>query len=198
MAKLFHPDMRQSRDLPQNNTYVVDDLSDVDNRLSQFESGVVEEAPEVKERDLQKVSEVDFSMLSKKPVIDLEDATKKSLEKLIFIGRNVKTLELGGHKFEVSTLTNKENNEVLSKMIEVGEGISLFMVRVFTLANALRTVDGVELDKIPVDGEFGSSYLKRLTIVDNFQFALVEKLYGLYEEAVKEANEVIYGEAIKK
>ncbi len=180
MAKITHPEMSGGKNVSMPNTkaenYIVDDATDtkssIDDRLSEFEQAPVKKAPEQN--------------------IDLE--SRKKLEKLIFIGKYNKTITLAGHKFEISTLAHSENNEIMSKLMNIGDAADLFTIRTLTLANALKSIDDTKLDSEEIGG---STLEERANIINDMQLALVEKLYDAYEKLVKEADEVVYGEKIK-
>ena len=184
MAKITHPDMRRGQETPirpspPRENYVVENAAEpqepLDQRLAAFE-----ERPAAVEVPTAAQAE-----------------TNKKLEHIIFMGRHVKTIDLAEHKFELGTLTHKENNEIMSKLMKIGEAVDLFTIRTLTLAHALKSIDGVKLVDMDIDGEYPDLLTMRSAIVDNMQLALVEKLYTAYEALVKEADSVVYGEAIK-
>jgi hypothetical protein len=191
MAKIVHQEVRSgpvtstvplSQSLPPAQNYVVEDFSDipatVDDRLAEFES-----------------SHQFASVPTEKPKIDQE--SQKKLESLIFMGRYTKEVEIAGHKFEFSTLTHKETNEIVTKLFQLGEQANNFVIHTFTLSNAIKSIDGVSLNDFAIDGIFATSLERRAAIIDQMQLALVERLYAAYETLVKEADEVVYGEKIK-
>ncbi len=197
MAKITHPEMKRGRDVQNSNqtsaeTYIVDDKSDtkeatdvaLDERIAEFEGTAIEE---------KKPTGIEFPLPPKKPEADIQ----KALEKLIFMGRHSKEVDFAGHKFEISTLSHKENNDIVGELMNFGEAADLFTIRVLTLAYALRKIDGSPLDEIDVIGGFDSDFHKRMSIIDNLQLSLVERLHAEYEKLVKEADDVIYGETIK-
>jgi len=179
MAKLTHTDMN-STEAPRQakpQTYVVDDAtqpptSSIDERMAQFE------APP---QQPQKTG-VEFPLPPKRPI-------SKVLEKLIFIGRLNEEVEIDGVKFEVSTLTNRENNQIVKMMYNFSDAADLFTLRVLTLANAVKKIDGVALDDIDIEGEFESDFHKRISIVDNLQISVVSALYEAYEKLTGEEEE---------
>lgn len=176
MNKITHPSMGTVRETkptripPQ--TYVVDDptqkiVSDpMTERLAQFEAPPEPQMHAVESPAKKRISE--------------------TLEKLIFIGRLSKEVEIGGAKFEISTLLNREHDQVVRRMYEFTNPGDLFFLRVLTLANAIKTIDGMSIDDIEIDGEFTSDFDKRVAIVDYLQLSVVEKLYDAYEQLLKE------------
>jgi hypothetical protein len=193
MANLTHPKMMKGREVSRNTNnapqhYVVENMqdtnleeTDLDDKLAQFEGTAVKKPV--------------GPAIENKPLSD--DKINKSLENLIFIGRHTKEIELGGHKFELSTLTHRENNEIISEMMSMGDAADLFTIRVLTLAFALRKIDGVALDNIPMDVEFDDKLQKRMTIVDYLQLGVVERLHLAYDAMVKESSSAVFGEEVK-
>jgi len=192
MAKITHSDMRRGQEVPSSSTYtantnepqnyVVADASDVqssvDQRLAAF--GAQPQQDQV---------------VIEKPKVDSE--SQKKLESLIFMGKYTKEIDLAGHKFEMSTLTHRENNEIVVKLMSVGDAADIFIVRALTLADAIKRIDGVSLDTFDIDGDFTNALERRTAVIDQMQLAMVERLYAAYGALVKEADQVIYGEKIK-
>jgi hypothetical protein len=199
MTKITHPDMSRGRDVPSNQTqtenFIVDDLSNgqaipsqIDARMAAF----MEQQPQPQAKE-----EIKMEVIKTQQLVDTQTEAQKKLEKLIFIGRNIKEVMIAGHKFELSTLTHRENNEVMAKLMTIGETADLFTVRVLTLGQALKSIDDEKIDIFPIEGEFESAYQRRVAIIDSLQAALVEKLFDAYENLLKETESSIYGDAIK-
>ncbi|MFA5023437.1 MAG: hypothetical protein WC523_00570 [Patescibacteria group bacterium] len=184
MTKITHSNMRGGSPVPttvpQTTNYVVEDFSStqdsVDQRLAEFESEPEQGQP-VAPR-----------------FIDTE--SQKKLESLIFMGKFTKEFDIAGHKFELSTLTHKENNDIVLALMKIGESANLFNIRVLTLANAIRTIDGAPLVSFCNEGAL-SDFEKKSFVIDQMQLALVERLYSAYESMIKESDEIIYGDKIK-
>jgi len=128
---------------------------------------------------------------------------RKKLESIIFLGRLSKTIDVAGHKFEISTLTNKEQNDIVRELYSFNEGADLFVIRTLTLANSLKSVDSMKLDDMDVFSEeeeltFKTKFHRRMAIIDNMQLSVVEKLYNEYNELLKENEVVTAGDEIKK
>ncbi|KKL98110.1 hypothetical protein LCGC14_1827710 [marine sediment metagenome] len=184
--KLSHPDMGQTKqpvvqNSPRSQTYVVDDQTTptepynpptptIDDRLAQFETPA--EEPTVTE----------YPLPPKKSI-------SKTLEKLIFIGKTTEEVEIDGIKFELSTLTNKEHGEIVKAMYRFSEAADLFTVRVLTLANALKKIDGLSIEDIEIEGDFEDNFHKRMSIIDYLQLSVVEELFDKYEGLIKEEDE---------
>lgn len=200
---LTHPSIRKdgnAKAMPVKN-YVVEDatqtVQDLDANLQQFEAPA--------ERPLMPPAQVfeKAKEVAQKPKSTVSDETRKKLEGIVFLGRLTKTVEIAGQKFEISTLTNRENNEMMKELYNFGDGADLFAIRVLSLANALKSINGVKLDDLDAfsaddDENFISPYKRRQEIIDNLQLALVEKLYEEYNKLVQENEALVNGTEIKK
>lgn len=191
MSKLVHPDMNRGGNNPpsqkQNKVYVVDDLSEpgaVNDKILEYEGKTQNE--NVVEKQNQPVANDIVNNVG----------SKKLLEKLIFIGRNSSTFSFCDHEFEISTLSNKESNDVIRKLVNIGNG-DIFVARIYTLAYAIRKIDNILFDDVEVDSDFDNSFDKKVYVLDNMQLSLIEKLYEKYESLVKDTEKSVYGENIK-
>lgn len=191
MSKLVHPDMNRGGNNPpsqkQNKVYVVDDLSEpgaVNDKILEYEGKTQNE--NVVEKQNQSVANDVVNNVG----------SKKLLEKLIFIGRNSSTFSFCDHEFEISTLSNKESNDVIRKLVNIGNG-DIFVARIYTLAYAIRKIDNILFDDVEVDSDFDNSFDKKVYVLDNMQLSLIEKLYEKYESLVKDTEKSVYGENIK-
>lgn len=178
MAKIEHNSMRSVKDPgpgvvgPQ--TYVVDDASNLEERISQFEAPA---APPVQAVETKPVS--------------------KDLEKLIFIGRVTSEVDISGSKFELGTLLNKEQDEIVKMLYTFTNPGDLFAVRSLTLAHALKSVDGMSLDDIQVGGDFESDFKRRVEIINCLQVSVVEQLFTEYEKLLGNVDKSVEGDEIK-
>ena len=210
MAVITHPSVKRAvgtsalnkPEVPQ--TYVVEDpTQNIDRHLEQFNSP--QEA--LSERPLMPTTEM-LERAKEAAVIrevsnPKKDEERKKLESILFLGRLTKTIDLAGHKFEISTVTNKEQNDIVRELYGFSEGADLFIIRTLTLANALKSIDGVKLDAMDLfteeeESEFKSKFHRRMAIVDNMQLSIVEKVYDEYTKLLKEGEELTAGDAIKK
>ena len=187
MNKIVHNSMKQTGSMPnvpKQESYIVDDLSDtaqdpIDERLLAFTSGT----PEPEEVVNTQKTEFEFPKKS----------MSKALEKLIFIGRLSKEVKIGGVSFELSSLTNRENNDLVNTMYNFsGDKVrSILAARIVTLAHAVKKIDDVPLEEIDIPGDFKNEFHKKMSIIDNLQFSVVEKLYEAYEELLEEKDEAV-------
>jgi len=121
------------------------------------------------------------------------------LEDLLFLGLASKVVEIGTMKFEISTLTQKENTMLMKSLYSLGgDGSDLFVIRNLTLAYSIKSVNNVLFENIPLDGEFQTHYDKRLALIEQMQRAVIEKLYDEYTNLTEESDNLVNSGEIKK
>jgi hypothetical protein len=173
------PSSAPKQQVPQQQTYIVDDATGAseqttEDEMKQFEEQAPKEMPK---EELQ---------------ID------KRLEDLLFLGKITKEIEILGHKFKISTLSHREHNDIVKQLYKFGDSADLFTIRVITLANVLKTVDDTPLSEMQATGDFESEFSKRSFIIDGMQLGVVERLYDEYNKLLKESDTLVSGEVIKK
>jgi len=222
-TKITHPSMRTNKPAsPSGNkpeVYVVEDASNdlqqLDDKLKQFERS---EVPQFVEEPIMQVESQPVENAQPEPTPQvirpqavaprqlataLTPELKRKAESLIFFGRMTKDVEIAGHKYQLSTLTSREQTEILKALYSVADAADLFTVRSYTLANALKSVDGILIDNADVfedetDETFTSKFHRRVAVLDHMQLMVIERLYNEYNELIKESESVVTGSAIKK
>jgi len=223
-TKITHPSMRVNKTAQTTGNkpevFVVEDASNdiqrLDDKLRQFERAEMPqliEEPVMQEEsrpieNLQPVSAPVVQNIQPQVVVTKQSAAlapelKRKAESLIFFGKIIKDVEIAGHKYQLSTLTSKEQTEILKALYSVADAADLFTVRSYTLANALKSVDGMLIDEADVFEDetpdaFPSRFYRRVAVVDNMQLMIIEKLYNEYNELIKESESMVTGSAIKK
>lgn len=127
------------------------------------------------------------------PPIETKSLNRKMFEDLVFLGAVSDIIDIQGHKFTVSTLTLREQNELMREVYKFGDAADLFTVRTSTLAYCVKSVDGMDLEQIDMGGVFDSAYEKRLAILESMQKSVIEKLYDFYAKLSKTSEENIKG-----
>lgn len=200
--------------------FVVEDASNdirqIDDKLKQFERS---EMPQMVEEPVMQVESQPIGNLQPVSVPVVQDTPpqaaaskqssmltpelKRKAESLIFFGKLTKDVEIAGHKYQLSTLTSREQTEILKALYSVADAADLFTVRSYTLANALKSVDGISIDEADVFEDegpdtFPSKFHRRVAVLDNMQLMIIEKLYNDYNELIKESESMVNGTLIKK
>ena len=193
MVKISHPSMRRARDnyVQEGSTpesYMVEDATAIDNSNSQvsFVTPPIGPPEEIKREHI-----VD------PPKPEVEPEVKNILNDLIFLGSASKYVNIGTHRFKISTLTHREHNLLMKELYKFGDGADLFTMRTLTLAFALRAVDDTPLENLPMPNEYDSDFDKKMAIIDSMQMNVVTKLYDTYNELSDEVDENLLGEEIK-
>lgn len=185
MAIVTHPSMRkgtttQQIQQPKKDVFIVDDLSEFGEKCDNIENteSVVEQIKVESEEELE---------------------TKKKLEDLIFLGRTSKIIKLAGYEFEISTLSHKEHNNLMKELAEISKEMSdVWKIRIYTLASAVKKVNGIKLEELYFDGNFNSDFKKKVAILDSMQLRVIEHLFEEYSSLLEESEKVILGDTIKK
>lgn len=177
--RITHDTMRVTKDLSkksQPQTFIVDDTSndEVDQRLAQFEAPVKPQVTAVETKPMSKM-----------------------LEKLVFIGRASRKVEIDESVFELCTLLNKEQDQIVKTIYQFKDPGDLFAVRSLTLAHALKSIDGVSLNDVDIEGDFESDFHKRIEIISCLQLSVVEKLFAEYEKMLGDSEKATDGKEIK-
>ena len=202
---------------PKPQTYVVEDLSGIDSELDQFNQSTIEINPNPAAMDsginddstqpknttftMPDSGVIEFS--SKQPVPDpKQEALKaeelKKLESIIFTGKLSRDVDIAGTKFTLSTLANRENNQIVRKLMTIGDTADLLTIRVLTLAYTIRKINDVEFGDLVESDDGIESMDKRISIIDSMQTSVIEKLWEEYESLVEEHEKLIIGDNIKK
>lgn len=184
MVEVSHPSMKRNKIEQPNTTkrqvYVVENAEDI---VSANETAQEEQKQEVQNTPQEKV---------------LPETPKSLFEDLVFLGCVSDIVEIHGHKFEISTLTHKENNNLMREIYKFGEQADLFLVRTLTLAQCIKSVDGIPLESIETKEKYESAYNKKLAILDSMQKSVIEKLYDFYSKLDDAAQKSVQDEDIKK
>lgn len=131
---------------------------------------------------------------------EVTESTKSTslIEDLLFLGRARKEVAIGKLKFEISTLTQNESAELMKEIYRTKDGADLFAVRSLTLSYAIRSVNNIEFDEVPLEStqeeaEFETARDKKMAILGKMQKNVVEKLHEEYVELVENSENALEG-----
>lgn len=162
------------------------------------ESFVVNDLSEFGEVDPKEVSALE-NFVEEIPIeVAISNEDKQKIENILFLGRTSKTVEIGGHNFELSTLTHKEHNTLAEELVKMGDKLTALNVRIYTLSSALRSIDGVKLGDFKIDQEFNTPFEKNVYLLDNMQLKVIEKLFEEYNMLLEQTEKIVSGDVIKK
>lgn len=145
-------------------------------------------------------------MLRENPEADLDlvqdnqTMTPGDLEQLIFLGCIEDSKTINGFKFDLRTLTGKEQSDVWLSVAFLNNDTKFFVVKIGFLARAIMTVNGRKLDVLYKGKDFRelSSEQRCVRVVETWQDALINELYAFYSELVDRSKKVIRPEDVKK
>lgn len=119
------------------------------------------------------------------------------LKDLIFLGRLNKAVDISGYRFVISTLTTKQQREVMQTVMQFDQLERMLDIKPVTVAYCVKSVNGVPLEELCEDDSIEDAAERKRDVISNLQAAVVEKLYRAYEGLVGDSNKEIGLEALK-
>jgi len=120
------------------------------------------------------------------------------LKNLVFLGRLRETVDIAGYKIVITTLTANQQKEIMRNVMKIDQVDRLLDIKPITVAYVTESINGVPLEELCEDNSITDSIDRRISVVNNMQAVLVEKLYQVYEKLVVAANEEVGLEDLKK
>ncbi len=125
--------------------------------------------------------------------------TLKSLKDLIFLGRVEKSVICGDCSFLMKSLTAEDQKNMVAKVMRMPEDIRLLNAKIVSVAFAVDKINGIPLEDLAEDnGEKLDTYDKKISVIQNLQLSVVNKLFKNYEELLDESSSKIEIEEVKK
>jgi hypothetical protein len=107
---------------------------------------------------------------------------KDLLEKLIFMGKNERVVEIGEVKFTMSSLTEKQNRTLLEKIFGLSEAERLAQSKGIAVASSILKINEFDLETVIGGVEEGeTTFDKKIALISKMQFSIVNKLYEAFE-----------------
>ena len=113
----------------------------------------------------------------------------KNMKELVFLGKLRETLDIGGFKFVVSTLTASQQRDIMRSIMRIDDADRILDLKLVTVSYAVETINGLPVEEFCEDESITSVEDKRVNVVGSFQAALLEKLYQTYERLTLSSNE---------
>jgi len=142
--------------------------------------------------------------IDKSKVPNMEESRVDSmLSDLIYLGRATSTLSISGFDFELKTLTEEENREIVDRLLKIEESKRLVCVKAMTLAKCILKINNHDFDDFAKayienkDGSYEDIEIAKNAIILKLQTTVTDKLFTKYEELVKESRDSIELEKIK-
>lgn len=133
-------------------------------------------------------------------VQDNQNMTLGDLEQLVFLGCVEDSKVINGFKFDLRTLTGKEQNDVWLSVAFLGNETKFFVVKIAFLSRAITAVNGRKLDMLYKGKDFRElTTEQRCTrVVETWQDTLINELYNFYSDLVERSRKAIRPEDVKK
>ena len=122
------------------------------------------------------------------------------LEQLIYLGCVEDSKTISGFKFDLRTLTGKEQNDVWLSVSFLNNDTKFFIIKVALLARAIMTINGRTVDVLYRGKDFRelSKEQRCIKVVETWQQPLIDELYEFYTELLERSRKTIRPEDIKK
>lgn len=119
-----------------------------------------------------------------------------SLKDLLVFGKVTETIDLNGISITLSTLTNKQQKNLVTRLMKLENEDRLLNAKTFTLGEAVISINGINLEEL-CDSDLDLSIeQKKVEVISEMQFTLVDLLYDKYEELVKKSNSCYKTESV--
>ena len=143
------------------------------------------------------------NMLREDPEVEApiqEEITAADLEQLIFLGCIEDSKTINGFKFDMRTLTGKEQNDVWLSVAFLGNDTKFFVVKIAFLAKAITAINGRALDVLYKGKDFRELTKEQrcARVVETWQDTLINELYAFYTDLVKRSEKAVSVDAVKK
>ncbi len=112
------------------------------------------------------------------------------LKDLILFGKIVEDFEFGGFVFKISTLNNRQQKGLINKLLKLTNEQRIIQIKALTLAESLISINGTPLVELYESDEDLTDEEKRLEVVNDLQFSLVEILFKKHESLVEKSNKL--------
>ena len=148
--------------------------------------GVINNMPEGVAKAVDKVKEMNESLARQKEEKTIPDGLKN----LILLGRETEDVVIGDYTFKISTLSSKQQKDLLKRFFSLSNEDKLANVKIRTLAEAIISVNQVSLDSLYYGDENLEPYEKKVEIISQLQANIVDKLFEKFDSLNKKTNSI--------
>lgn len=154
----------------------------------------MEHAQRVREELTQVASQTPPSNLPEQPApqsapSSLQQPLEADLSLLVTRGRIEDETTVGGFKFQLRTLTSKDNAEAMASVSYVTDDWSRFShMTIAVLARSIVNVNGIPLENLYQGQEELTALQKREEIVGGWQQGMVGQLFDKYSDMIERSN----------
>jgi hypothetical protein len=134
-------------------------------------------------------------------VKDEHPKVASDIKDLIIFGKISEDISIGGYNIAISTLNARQQKRLISELMKLDSGDRIFYIKIYTLAEAIVSINNIPMDQISSDDSITDVFLRKVDIISNFQSAFIESLFDKYEtinNSSKEYFKTSLGEQIKK
>ena len=164
-------------------------------RRKSKDSKVMDDMPEGLTNALEKVKELNEAEMEEH--VEVENPQLPELRNLLFFGKIREQVNIGGYIFELTTLTNKQQRSLISRLVKMDDEGKLLSIKPMTLAESLISVNGLPLEDL-YDGDQELSDIDlKLEVISDMQYTLVERLFEEYEKINKKSTDLARAEDLE-
>lgn len=129
-----------------------------------------------------------------------QEVAVADLEQLVFLGCIEDSKTINGFKFDMRTLTGKEQNDVWLSVSFLGNDTKFFVVKIAFLSRAIVAVNGRELEVLYRGKDYRELTKEQrcARVVESWQDTVINELYEFYSQLVERSKKTISEELIKK
>lgn len=121
------------------------------------------------------------------------------LKNLVLFGKMTEDVVIGDYTFSITTLKAKKQKQLVSRMMKLSEEDKLLNIKLYTLAEAIESINYVNFEEIEFDYESTDVFDRKVEILLEFQSSIINKLYDNYEKLSDSSRRAISGvQDIKK
>jgi len=113
------------------------------------------------------------------------------LKNLVFLGKLKEVVEIAGFKFVVSTLTARQQRDILESIMIQDQSARILDIKPITVSYIIESINGVLLEELCDDDELEDKMERRLSVVMNMQSVIVERIYQVYEKLIEASNKEV-------
>lgn len=139
---------------------------------------------------LEKVKELNEAELVE---TEAPRAAIPEIRSLVLFGKNVEDFQIANHTFKISTLTNRQQKELIKRLMKLEPDDRLTEVKALTMSVALISIDDVPVENMYQGSEDLSPEDKKYEVLSEMQSMVVLKLFDCYESLIKKSNDLLNG-----
>jgi len=129
---------------------------------------------------------------------EIDVLSLNNLRELIFLGEMRDSVEIAGFKFEITTLTTRQQRDVMRTVMKFDQVDRILDMKPVTVSYVVKTINGVPIEDLCDDDTIEEIEDRRLAVVMNMQSTVIERLYQAYDKLVVASHDEIGLEYLKE